>query len=273
MSGTEARTVTEPDLPPAPASGLDRFFEITARGSTATQEMRGGLATFFTMAYIVVLNPLIIGTVLDADGNLLGDAPDPSASIALVAAATALVAGVLTILMGVVGRYPLALATGLGLNAFVGFGIASQMSWPDAMCLVLMEVLIITLLVLTGFRVTVFRAIPAGLKTAIAVGIGMFIAFIGFVDSGFVRRTDAGTVPVQLGTGTLDGWPTLVFVIGLLLTSILVIRKTKGAILISIIATTILAIIVEAIADVGAAINPDGSANPHGWRPGVPAGP
>ena len=273
MSGTEARTVTEPDLPPPPASGLDRFFEITARGSTATQEMRGGLATFFTMAYIVVLNPLIIGTVLDADGNLLGDAPDPSASIALVAAATALVAGVLTILMGVVGRYPLALATGLGLNAFVAFGIASQMSWPDAMGLVVMEGLIITLLVLTGFRVTVFRAIPTGLKTAIAVGIGMFIAFIGFVDSGFVRRTDAGTVPVQLGTGTLDGWPTLVFVIGLLLTSILVIRKTKGAILISIIATTILAIIVEAIADVGAAINPDGSPNPNGWRLGVPEAP
>ena len=81
MSGTEARTVTEPELPPQPRSGLDRFFEITVRGSTVNQEVRGGLATFFTMAYIVVLNPLIIGTVLDADGDLLGDAADPSGSI------------------------------------------------------------------------------------------------------------------------------------------------------------------------------------------------
>src|SRR5262245_66210095 len=133
MSGTEARTVTEPELPPPPRSGLDRFFEITARGSTVAQEMRGGLATFFTMAYIVVLNPLIIGTVLDADQQLIGGAADTSDSITLVAGATALVAGVLTILMGVIGRYPLALATGLGLNAFVAVGIASQMSWQDAM--------------------------------------------------------------------------------------------------------------------------------------------
>ena len=107
--------------------GLDSFFRISERGSTVSQEIRGGLVTFFTMAYIVVLNPLIIGTVPDADGNFLGGGHTPN--LALVAAATALVAGVVTILMGVVANFPLALATGLGLNAFVAFSIASQMSW------------------------------------------------------------------------------------------------------------------------------------------------
>jgi len=273
MSGTEATTVAQPESPPPARGGLDGFFHISERGSTVAQEARGGLATFFTMAYIVVLNPLIIGTVLDADQQLIGDAANPGESIAMVAAATALVAGVLTILMGVIGRYPLAMATGLGLNAFVAFGIASQMSWEDAMGLVVLEGLVITVLVLTGFRVTVFRAIPAGLKTAIAVGIGLFIALIGFVDAGFVRRTDVGPVPVQLGTGSLDGWPTLVFVVGVLFTAILVIRKTKGAILLGIIGTTIFAIIVEAIAEIGPAVSADGTVNPNGWSLGVPAWP
>ncbi|MBA2478817.1 MAG: NCS2 family permease, partial [Sporichthyaceae bacterium] len=194
-----------------PTGRLDGYFSISLRGSTVERELRGGLATFFTMAYIVVLNPLIIGTVPDADGEILG--------IPAVAAVTALVAGVLTIAMGVIGKYPFAIATGLGLNAFVAFGIASRMSWADAMGLVVLEGLVITVLVLTGFRTAVFHAIPAHLKTAIGVGIGLFIALIGFVDAGFVRRTGVGPVPVELGVATqLRGWPTLVFVLGLLLT-------------------------------------------------------
>jgi AGZA family xanthine/uracil permease-like MFS transporter len=250
-------------------SGLDRYFKISERGSTLTQELRGGLATFFTMAYIVVLNPLIIGTVADGDRQFLGDLTARGASIPLVAAATALVAGVMSILMGVVGRYPFALATGLGLNAFVAVGIAADMSWEDAMGLVVLEGLIITVLVLTGFRTAVFNAIPTQLKTAISVGIGLFIAFIGFVDAGFVRRIpDAAgtTVPVQLGqTGQLAGWPVFVFVAGLLVTAVLVARRVKGAILIGIVGTTVLAIIVEAIANVGSS-----TGNPRGWSLGVP---
>jgi len=117
----------------------------------------------------------------------------------------------------------------------------------------------------------VFHAIPAHLKTAIGVGIGLFIALIGFVDAGFVRRTGVGPVPVELGVATqLRGWPTLVFVLGLLLTIVLVVRKVKGAILIGILATTVLAIIVEAIADIGPAFTPDG-VNPVGWQLNVPA--
>ena len=247
-----------------PTSGFDRYFKITERGSTVQQEVRGGAATFFTMAYIVVLNPLIIGTVPDADGRVLG--------IPQVAAVTALVAAVMTIAMGLVGRYPFAIATGLGLNVFVTFSIASQMSWADAMGLVVLEGLIITLLVLTGFRNAVLNAIPLQLKTAISVGIGLFIAFIGLVDAGFVRRiSDAAgtTVPVQLGaTGQLRGWPTLVFVIGLLLTAVLVARGTRGAILLGIVLTTALSIAVEAAFSVGA--NVPGGDNPNGWALNVP---
>jgi AGZA family xanthine/uracil permease-like MFS transporter len=116
---------------------LDKYFKISERGSTVGREVRGGIVTFFTMAYIVALNPLIIGLAKDGDGKFLGGGDAPN--LALVAAATALIAGVLTILMGVVGNYPLALATGLGLNTFVAVGIASKMSWADAMGLVVLE--------------------------------------------------------------------------------------------------------------------------------------
>src|SRR3954452_9854974 len=192
------------------STSFDSFFKISERGSTVGREIRGGLVTFFTMAYIVVLNPLIIGTVKDGTGQFVGGGTDPAASIAKVAVATALVAGVVTILMGVVANYPLALATGLGLKAFVTFSIGRQMTWPTAMGLVVIEGMIILALVLTGFREAVFHAVPAQLKVAISVGIGLFIALIGFVDAGFVTRIpDVAntTVPVQLGaTGHLSGW-------------------------------------------------------------------
>ncbi|MQA86836.1 MAG: NCS2 family permease [Streptosporangiales bacterium] len=266
---TPTTTGGEPRGPSSPRNAVDSYFEISARGSTVAREIRGGLATFFTMAYIVVLNPLIIGTVADADGRLVGGAADPGQGVAMVASTTALVAGVMTLLMGVVGRYPFALATGLGLNAFVAASLASQMAWPDAMGLVVLEGLIIAVLVLTGFRTAVFEAVPAQLKTAIAVGIGLFIALVGFVDAGFVRRTEGGTVPVQLGIdGSLQSWPTLVFCIGVVLTAVLVARRTRGAILIGILATALVAIVVEAFANVGSS---EGGQNPKGWSLVVPA--
>ncbi|GAA3665446.1 NCS2 family permease [Nonomuraea antimicrobica] len=228
--------------------------------------MRGGLATFFTMAYIVVLNPLIIATGKDVEGQFIGDGTVPN--VALVAAGTAFVAGVLTILMGVVGKVPFAMAAGLGLNAFVTFTIASVMTWEEAMGLVFLEGVIIAILVLTGLRTAVFHAIPAQLKTAISVGIGLFIALIGFVDAGFVRKA-AGT-PLELGIGgALTSWPILVFIVGLLATAAMVARKVKGAILIGIAGTTILAIVVESLAKAGS-FSAD---NPGGWqlnRPVVP---
>jgi adenine/guanine/hypoxanthine permease len=251
-------------------STLDSYFKITERGSTLGRELRGGVVTFFTMAYIVALNPLILGFAPDIDGHFLGGGPGDGSNLPAIAAGTALVAGVVTILMGVVANYPLALATGLGLNAFVAFAIASQMTWADAMGLVVIEGIVILVLVLTGFRTAVFHAVPGQLKIAISVGIGLFIALIGFVDSGFVGRIpDAAqsTVPVQLGrTGELTGWPVLVFGVGLALMIALWVRKVRGAILISIVVTTVLAVVVEAIGSLGVA----SADNPGGWSLTVP---
>ncbi|GAA3571115.1 NCS2 family permease [Nonomuraea rosea] len=248
-------------------NAIDNFFAISARGSTVSREVRGGLATFFTMAYIVVLNPIIIANGTDVEGQVIGDGTTPN--VALVAAGTAFVAGVLTILMGVVARVPFAMAAGLGLNAFVTFTVARVMSWEEAMGLVFLEGVIIAVLVLTGLRTAVFHAIPAQLKTAISVGIGLFIALIGFVDAGFVRRVAAGP-PLEMGiAGTLTSWPIFVFVVGLLATAAMVARKVKGAILIGIVGTTVLAIIVESLAKSGAV----SAKNPGGWQLNVPTVP
>jgi AGZA family xanthine/uracil permease-like MFS transporter len=252
---------------------LDSYFKISERGSTVAQEVRGGVVTFFTMAYIVALNPLIIGLAKDADGKFIGGGDAPN--LALVAAMTALMAGILTILMGVLGNYPLAIATGLGLNTFVAVGIASKMTWADAMGLVVIEGLIITVLVLTGFRGAVFRAVPGQLKIAISVGIGLFIALIGLVDAGFVRRPGAGPVPVMLGdNGNLVGWPIIVFGFGLLLTIGLMVKKIKGAILIGIVVATAAAIAIESAFKIGPLFNgATGAVNPKGWNLNVPAMP
>ena len=225
------------------------------------------------MAYIVALNPLIIGLSKDAEGKFLGGGDAPN--LAAIAAMTALIAGILTILMGVVGNYPLALATGLGLNTFVAVGIASQMTWADAMGLVVLEGLIITILVLTGFRTAVFRAVPAQLKIAISVGIGLFIALIGLVDAGFVRRTGSGPVPVTLGdSGTLVGWPIVVFALGLFLMIALMVKKVKGALLIGIAVATVAAIAIESAFKIGPLFNgATGAVNPKGWNLNVPAVP
>jgi len=252
---------------------LDSFFKITQRGSTVAREVRGGVVTFFTMAYIVALNPLIIGLAKDVDGKYIGGGDAPN--LALVAAATALIAGVMTILMGVVANFPLAIATGLGLNTFVAVGIASKMSWADAMGLVVLEGIIILILVLTGFRLAVFRAVPTQLKIAISVGIGLFIALIGLVDAGFVRKTGPGSavVPVALGdNGNLIGWPVVVFAFGLFLMIGLTVKKVKGALLIGITLTTLVAIAVESAFKIGPFVGPNG-VNPKGWNLNVPAVP
>lgn len=244
---SDAQKVADrPGAAPPGANSVDRFFKISARGSTFAREIRGGFATFFTMAYILVLNPIILGSAKDKYGHTLDGAE--------LVTATALVAAVMTIIMGVGGNLPLALAAGLGLNAVVAFQIAPLMSWSDAMGLVVLEGLLICVLVVTGLREAVMHAIPQALKQAISVGIGLFIAFIGFVDAGFVSRIPDianTTVPVQLGaTGALSGWPILVFCLGVLLTIALLARKVKGAILISILTMTVVAIVINSVADI-----------------------
>jgi AGZA family xanthine/uracil permease-like MFS transporter len=225
------------------SGGLNGYFRISERGSTPGREVRGGFATFFTMAYIIVLNPIILGSATDKFGAHL--------SLPQLTTATALVAAVMTIVMGVGGNLPLAIAAGLGLNGVVAFQIAPTMSWPDAMGLVVLEGLGICLLVITGLRQKIMDAIPLPLKQAISVGIGLFIAFIGLVDSGFVTTPKGAATPVQLGAiGRLTGWPVVVFCFGLLLTIVLVVRQVRGALLISIVAATVLAVVINSVATV-----------------------
>ncbi|WP_371151518.1 NCS2 family permease [Buchananella felis] len=258
----ESRATTKAGL----AGVLDSFFRISERGSTIPQEIRGGLVTFFAMSYILILNPIILSGP-DASGGFLGGGE--SANIPAIAAGTALIAGIMTILMGVVANFPLALAAGLGINAMVAYGITTMpnMTWADAMGLVVLEGVIILVLVLTGFREAVFKAVPAQLKVAISVGIGLFIAFIGLVDAGIVRQS----IPVvQFGIGgSLRGWPAVVFVVGLFLIIVLMVRKVRGAMLIGIAVATALAIAVERIYHVGPK-GVDGT-NPGGWGLAVPS--
>lgn len=219
---------------------LDAFFKITKRGSTLGREIRGGFVTFFAMGYIIVLNPIILASGADKFGHHLG--------IAQLTTATALIAAIMTALMGLGANLPLAIAAGLGLNGVLAFQIAPRMSWPDAMGLVVLEGILICLLVVTGLRKAIMDAIPLALKQAISVGIGLFIAFIGLVDSGFVSIPKSLATPVQLGTtGQLAGWPIVIFCFGLLLTVVLMAKKVKGAILLGIVASTVLAIIVNAV--------------------------
>lgn len=226
-----------------PAGPLDRFFELSARRTTVARELRGGLTTFVAMAYIILLNPIILGGARDVTGARL--------SIPQLTTMTALSAAISTTIMGLVGNVPLALASGLGINAVVAFQAAPHMTWPQAMGLVVLEGLIIVILAVTGLRERIMNAIPLPLKHAIAAGIGAFIALIGMVDAGFVGPGD-GT-PLTLGRGGhLAGWPVVVFVIGLLLMIVLYVRRIPGAILLSIVVATAVAVVVNASATIPA---------------------
>ncbi|MER6120830.1 NCS2 family permease [Streptomyces sp. NPDC001743] len=233
--------------PPSPKStgGLDGFFKISERGSSVAREIRGGFATFFAMAYIIVLNPIILGSAKDMYGHQLDSGQ--------LVTATVLTAAFSTLLMGVIGNVPIALAAGLGVNTVVALQLAPRMSWPDAMGMVVLAGVVVMLLVATGLRERVMNAVPISLRKGIAIGIGLFILLIGLVDSGFVSRIPDlahTTVPLQLGNdGHLNGWPVLVFILGALLTLALIVRKVPGAILISIVAMTFVALIIDAVTD------------------------
>ncbi|MFF4711248.1 NCS2 family permease [Streptomyces eurythermus] len=248
MSTSAPAKVPTPERPGgAPAFGfLDRYFRISERGSSVAREVRGGLATFFAMAYIIVLNPIILGSAKDMYGHQLDNGQ--------LVTATTLSAAFTTLLMGVIGNVPIALAAGLGVNSVVALQLAPRMSWPDAMGMVVLAGFVVMLLVATGLRERVMNAVPFGLRKAISIGIGLFIMLIGLVDSGFVTRMpDAAqtTVPLQLGVGGhLTGWPVLVFVLGVLLTFALIVRKVPGAILLSIVGMTVVAMIINAAATV-----------------------
>jgi AGZA family xanthine/uracil permease-like MFS transporter len=228
---------------------LDRYFDISGRGSTIATEVRAGAATFLTMAYILFVNPQILGSVAAPGGAKL-----PFDQLLTV---TALVAGIATLAMGIYGRYPFALAAGLGINAVVALSLvgAARLSWPDAMGVIVAEGVIISVLVLVGFREAVINAIPHDLKLAIGIGIGLFITIIGLVDAGVVIKGQ-GTI-VALAP-KLNTWPIAIFVAGLFGTYALVARRVRGALLFGIIGTTILATVVNEIKD--KKVFPNGSA-------------
>lgn len=249
-------------------SFLDRFFHLSERGVTPGSEIRAGVVTFFAMAYIIILNPLILGAVPDGNGSTLGIGP--------VASATALVAGIMTIAFGLVANYPFGIAAGLGINTMVAVTLIGtyKLTWPEAMGLVVIDGIIIFLMAVTGIRNAVFHAIPRTLKIAISVGIGAFIALIGLVNGGIVTRVpDAAhtTVPVGLGiAGSIASWPSVLFLIGLAISAVMVIRKVPGGLFLAIVINTILAMIVEAIFHIGPAAGTDGSVREGGWNLAIP---
>src|SRR5688572_4762273 len=213
------------------------FFKFAERGTTFGTEIRAGVTTFMVMAYIIFLNPNIIAGPLGLDA-------------VAVSAGTALIAGIMTIAMGVIGNYPFAIAAGLGLNAIVAFQLTGQgLDARGAMGVVLIEGIVILVLVLVGFREAVMNAVPLSLKRAIGVGIGLFIIFIGFFDGGLISSPTCFALPCPpIGVPPVEfKFPTqpsqFVFLIGLLITFALYAMTIRGALIISIIATAVVALL------------------------------
>nr|WP_299598357.1 NCS2 family permease [Sphingomonas bacterium] len=209
--------------PPAPAATFfERRFDLTARGTTLRTEALAGTTTFLTMAYIVLVNPAI-----------LGQAGMP---VAGVAAATCFAAAFASILMGFAANVPLALAPGMGLNAYFSFTVVQQMGvpWPIALGCVFLSGVAFLLLTLVGVRQMIVAAIPRHLFAAVAGGIGLFIGFIGLKNAGIVVGSEA--TAVTLGNMRAPG--PLLALFGLLLIGALSIRRVRGAMLIGILVTT-----------------------------------
>ncbi|CAL2071491.1 Xanthine/uracil/thiamine/ascorbate permease family protein [Streptomyces murinus] len=235
---------------PAGRSWLDRYFHISRRGSTVAREVRGGVTTFMAMAYILLLNPLILSGK-DVQGDTLGQK-------ALITA-TAFAAALTTLLMGFVGKVPLALAAGLSVSGVLSAQVVPNMTWPQAMGMCVLYGVVIMLLVVTGLREMIMNAIPLALKHGITMGIGLFVALIGFYKSGFVHQ-GKGT-PLSLGpAGQLTGWPVLLFAGTLLLIFMLQARNVPGAILIGIVSGTVVAAVLNGL----------GVIDPRQWASGAP---
>jgi AGZA family xanthine/uracil permease-like MFS transporter len=233
----EAQPSTSPP-PGAPAGGIADYFKFAERGTDITTEARAGLTTFMVMAYIIFLNGNIIAKPLGLD---------PIA----VSAGTALIAGIMTIAMGLFANYPFALAAGLGINAIVAFTLTAKgLDAKGAMGVILLEGIVITILVALGLREAIMDAVPLSLKRAIGVGIGLFILFIGFANGGLVVSNcapDSATLGFCDGTLVTLSFPTspgqFVFLLGLAITIILYARKIRAALIISILVTTVIAIL------------------------------
>jgi adenine/guanine/hypoxanthine permease len=222
-------------------SVLERRFQFAANGTTFGRDTMAGVTTFIVMSYIIFVNPQILSFAGIEGLSELG------LPFGGVLAVTCLVAGVMTILMGLYTNRAYAIAPGLGLNAVVAFTLVAQngLGFPEAMGLVVVEGLAVTVLVLVGLRESIMRAIPLELKKAIAIGIGLFIAFIGLVNSGLVVQ---GVPVVDLVPFTT--WPVFITIVGLIVTIILRSAGIRGDLLIGIVVTTAFATLLEYSVDV-----------------------
>ena len=217
--------------------GIAAYFRFRERGTDLPTEIKAGVATFMVMVYIVAVNPGILSAAVP-------EGQDVQQFMIAAAAATALVAAVMTIAMGVFANYPIAIAAGLGINGIVAFGLAlgAGLGLSGAMGVIVWEGIVVTVLVLVGLREAIMNAVPLALKRAIGVGIGLFILFIGFVDGGLIVRPDAGPVPVAFVFP--NSWATWLTVIGLVITIVLYVRRVPAALVLSIVITSVLAFIV-----------------------------
>jgi AGZA family xanthine/uracil permease-like MFS transporter len=218
-------------------SVLERYFGFAERGTTLGRDTMAGATTFVVMSYIIFVNPSILAGVKPVHGAAL--------PFAAVLTSTCMVAGVMSIVMGLSTNYAFAIAPGMGLNAVVAYGLVAsgKTSFPEAMGLVVLEGVAMVLLAISGMRELIFKAIPLELKKAIAIGIGLFIAFIGLYNSGIIAQDKSGADPVTLGSFTT--WPIFVTIFGLVFTFALRAIRFRGDLLVGIVGTTVLATIVN----------------------------
>jgi adenine/guanine/hypoxanthine permease len=219
---------------------VKNYFQFDQLGTNYKREFIGGLTTFLSMAYILIVNPLTL---------TLQSVPDLPDALRMdqgaVFVATALAAAVGSLVMGLLAKYPIALAPGMGLNAFFAYSVVLTMGipWQTALTGVLFSGLIFMVLTLSGIRETIINSIPAELKLAVGAGIGLFITFVGFQNSGIIVKDDA----VLVGLGNLASGPTLLAVFGIIITVILMTRGVNGAIFIGMVVTAIVGMIVGLI--------------------------
>jgi AGZA family xanthine/uracil permease-like MFS transporter len=226
---------------------LERYFGFAARGTTFARDTTAGVTTFVVMSYIIFVNPSILS--FSGNASLAGK----GLSFPEVLTSTCLVAAVMSIAMGLVTNYAYAIAPGMGLNAFIAYGLVAsgKASWPEAMGLVVLEGVAMVVLAVTGLRELIFKAIPLELKKAIAIGIGLFIAFIGLYNSGIIANVaPSGGQPVGLGSFTT--WPIFVTFFGILFTFVLRAIRFRGDLIVGIIGTTVVATIVNRATDYAA---------------------
>lgn len=219
---------------------MRKYFQFDELGTTYKREFIGGLTTFLSMAYILFVNPAMLS---------LSDVPDLPDSMRMdagaVFVATAVAAAIGSLLMGLIAKYPVALAPGMGLNAFFAYSVVLGMGvpWQTALAGVFVSGVIFILLTLSGIRETIINAIPAELKYAVGAGIGLFITFVGLKNAGIIVSNDATLV----GLGDLSTGGVLLTIFGVFVTVILMVRNVKGGIFIGMVATAILGMVTGLI--------------------------